>query len=119
MPKVLVVDDSQTELTNLCAILDGAGWQTVTAVNGSDAVIRAQKDCPDVILLDVVMPDMDGFEACRQLQASAETKNIPVIFVTSKNQRADHLWAKMQGAKCLVGKPYQPEEILSAIRSVS
>ena len=63
------------------------------------------------------MPDMDGYEACRNLQANAETKNIPVVFVSSKNQKADHMWGKMQGAKALIGKPYTPEQILETLRA--
>jgi twitching motility two-component system response regulator PilH len=60
---------------------------------------------------------MDGFEACRQLQANADTKAIPVVFVSSKNQKADHLWAKMQGAKSLIGKPYEASQILETLRT--
>lgn len=117
MPKALIVDDSPAELANLCNILTGAGWQTSTATNGSDAVRKAQSDQPDLILCDIIMPDMDGFEACRQLQTNPSTKAIPVVFVSSKNQKADVLWAKMQGARALIGKPYQAAQILDTIRT--
>jgi twitching motility two-component system response regulator PilH len=117
MRKALIVDDSPAELTKLRGILEGAGWHTVTATTGREAVDKAKGETPTVILLDVIMPDMDGFEACRQLQAAAETKNIPVLFVTSKNQKADQLWARMQGAKALIGKPYEADQILSAVKA--
>lgn len=117
MPKVLIVDDSPTELANMRAILAGAGWHIVTATNGAEAVQRAIEEKPNLILCDIIMPDMDGFEACRQLQANPTTKSIPLIFVSSKNQKADQLWARMQGAKDLIGKPYQPEQILGMLKS--
>lgn len=117
MSKALIVDDSPAELANLRSILTGAGWHTVTASNGTEAVQKALIEKPALILCDIVMPDMDGYEACRQLQAHPETKSIPVVFVSSKNQKADQLWAKMQGAKALIGKPYQPEQILETLKA--
>jgi len=117
MPKALIVDDSPAELANLRNILSSAGWQTATATNGSEAVAKALSEKPNLILCDIIMPDMDGFEACRQLQANPDTKSIPVVFVSSKNQKADHLWAKMQGAKALIGKPYEASQILETLRA--
>jgi twitching motility two-component system response regulator PilH len=117
MPKALIVDDSPTELANLRNILTGAGWQTATASNGAEAVAKANAEKPTLILCDIIMPDMDGFEACRQLQANPDTKSIPVVFVSSKNQKADHLWAKMQGARALIGKPYEASQILDTLKA--
>ncbi len=117
MPKVLICDDSAAELANLRSILNDAGWHSVTASNGSEAVQKATAEKPSLIFLDIIMPDMDGYEACRQLQANAETKSIPVVFVSSKNQKADHIWAKMQGAKALIGKPYSADQILDTLKA--
>lgn len=117
MRKVLIVDDSPAELANLRTILTDAGWQSVTANSGAEAVSRALSEKPCLILMDIVMPDMDGYEACRSLQQNPQTKSIPVVFVSSKNQKADHLWAKMQGAKGLIGKPYKPSEILDTLKA--
>jgi len=117
MPKALIVDDSPAELANLRNILSAAGWQTSTASNGAEAVSKALAEKPALILCDIIMPDMDGFEACRQLQANPETKAIPVVFVSSKNQKADHLWAKMQGAKALIGKPYEASQIIETLKA--
>lgn len=119
MPKALICDDSAAELANLRTILTDAGWHSVTASNGAEAVQKATAERPALIFLDIIMPDMDGYEACRQLQANAETKGIPVVFVSSKNQKADQIWAKMQGAKALIGKPYAPEQILETLRAYS
>ena len=117
MNKALIVDDSAAELANLRSILTGAGWHTIAATSGAEAVQKAQSEKPTLILLDIVMPDMDGYEACRLLQANAETKSIPVVFVSSKNQKADQLWAKMQGAKSLIGKPYEAAQILETLKA--
>lgn len=117
MPTILICDDSAAELANLRSILTDAGWHSVTASNGSEAVQKASAEKPSLIFLDIIMPDMDGYEACRQLQANAETKSIPVVFISSKNQKADQIWAKMQGAKALIGKPYSSDQILDTLKA--
>jgi twitching motility two-component system response regulator PilH len=117
MPKILICDDSAAELANLRSILNDAGWHSVTATNGAEAVQKAASEKPSLIFLDIIMPDMDGYEACRQLQANPDTKTIPVVFVSSKNQKADQIWAKMQGAKALIGKPYSPDQILDTLKA--
>ncbi|MFZ5638846.1 MAG: response regulator [Pseudomonadota bacterium] len=117
MPKVLICDDSAAELANLRSILTDAGWHSVTASNGAEAVQKALTEKPALIFLDIIMPDMDGYEACRQLQANADTKAIPVVFVSSKNQKADHIWAKMQGGKALIGKPYSADQIHDTLKA--
>jgi twitching motility two-component system response regulator PilH len=117
MGKVLIVDDSPAELAHLRTILTDAGWHSVTANNGADAVAKAAAEKPSLILMDIIMPDMDGYEACRTLQQNPDTKAIPVVFISSKNQKADHMWAKMQGAKALIGKPYQAAVILDTLKA--
>jgi len=115
--KVLVVDDSPVELANLKSLLNDHGYQTVLATTGRECIERALAEQPNLILLDIIMPDMDGYEACRKLRADPKTKGIPVVFVSSKNHKADHLWASMQGAKALLCKPYTPEQILQTVRT--
>ena len=113
--KVLVCDDSATDLTNIKTIVEGAGCVTITASSGVEAVSRAKVEHPDMIFLDIIMPEMDGFEACRKLRDDPATKDIPVIFVTSKHQKADRVWAQMQGAKDFISKPYSPDQIIEKI----
>lgn len=117
LQKVLIVDDSAAELANLKAILTEAGLLSVSASSGKEAVDKAKADKPNLILMDIVMPDMDGYEACRALQADPVTKTIPIVMVSTKNQKVDQMWAKMQGAKGLVGKPYTKSELMSAIQT--
>lgn len=109
--KILICDDSDTDLANLRNALKDTNCVLVTATNGEEAVKKAISEKPDVIFLDIVMPGMDGFAACRSLRDNPATKHIPVIFVSSKQQKADRVWAQMQGAKDLIGKPYDPKEI--------
>ena len=113
--KVLVCDDSATDLTKIRNIVEAAGCITVTASSGVEALSRAKAENPDVIFLDIIMPDMDGFEACRRLRDDPTTKDIPVIFVTSKNQKADRVWAQMQGAKDFISKPYTAAQIIEKV----
>jgi len=113
--KVLIVDDARPDLMNLEKIVSGAGYITLTAINGQQAVEMSKSQMPDVILMDVNMDTMDGFAATRAIGGDASTKSIPVVLVTSKSQKADRVWAQMLGVKGYVTKPYTPDQILSAI----
>jgi twitching motility two-component system response regulator PilH len=115
MAKLLVVDDSATERCYLRDLLGKAGHAVVTATSGREGVQMALSERPDLIFMDVVMEDMDGYRATRALKESAQTEAIPVVFVSSKNQRADKMWAQLQGGKGYVVKPYSAEEILRQI----
>lgn len=115
--KVLIVDDIQADRANLERIVSEAGHQTLLAENGAMAVERAKRDQPDLILMDVNMPEVDGFAATRMLKADEATKNIPVVFVSGKNQRADMAWGQMLGAKGYITKPYSREQILAQLQA--
>jgi twitching motility two-component system response regulator PilH len=113
--KVLIVDDAAIDRQNLQRILQDAGHRVLVADSGEQALALARKDRPDVILMDVNMPDLDGFATTRHLKADAATKDIPVVFVTGKNQKADIAWGRMLGARGYVGKPFTAEQILTEI----
>lgn len=115
MRKVLIVDDSPVDVQNLSRILQDAGDIVVVANSGTEAVAIAKREMPQLIMMDVNMPGVDGFSAVRQLMQDPATKGIPVVFVTSKDQKADRVFAQMLGAKGYVTKPYTPEQILDAI----
>jgi twitching motility two-component system response regulator PilH len=117
--KALAVDDSAADLANIKNILRDAGCMVVTASSGKEAVEMAKTEKPSVIFLDIVMPDMDGYEACRQLAQDAATKGIPVVFVTSKGQKADKVWGELQGAKGHVSKPYTADQIVDQLKSLT
>lgn len=114
--KVLVCDDSATDITNIKGIVEEAGYEVVMAKNGAEALSQAKAEKPDLIFLDIIMPEMDGYETCRKLQEDKDTKEIPVVFVTSKGQKADRLWAQMQGGKDLIAKPYTADQIIAKLQ---
>lgn len=114
--KALVVDDSATDLSNIRGILQDAGWMVATASNGEQAVDRARADRPSIIFLDIVMPQLDGYATSRALAEDPQTKGIPVVFVSTKNTKADQVWAKAQGGKALIGKPYSADQIVDALK---
>jgi twitching motility two-component system response regulator PilH len=116
--KILICDDSATDLANLKNALGGTNCMLVTATNGEEVVKKAKSEKPDVIFLDIVMPGMDGYAACRTLRDDPETKHIPVIFVSSKHQKADRVWAQMQGAKDLIAKPFEAKEITDRLNAL-
>lgn len=117
--KILVVDDSPTDLANIRSIVADAGYAVLTATSGTEAVIMARKEIPDLIFMDIVMDGADGYDACREISQNSDTKNIPVIFITSKNQKADRVWAELQGGKAFITKPYTPEQILDQITALN
>ena len=115
---ILVVDDSQLDRSRLEKLLGAAGYMVVTAADGSLALEAVKRSKPDLILMDVNMPVMDGFAATRALRADPATKDIPVVMVTGKDQKADKAWWQMLGAKGYVTKPYTDEQVLSVVRSL-
>ncbi len=112
MKKVLVVDDTAAHLQQLKEIVSDAGYQVITATSGREAVERTKSEKPSMVFLDIVMDDLDGFGACREITQDVETKEIPVVFVSTKSQRADKIWAEKQGAKALISKPADKVEII-------
>lgn len=116
--KILVVDDDAVQQKRICEVLSATGADIVLANNGKEGVEKALSEKPDLIFMDVVMPEIDGFAACRQITSDAATKGIPVVIVSSKNQEADKVWAQLQGATAVVGKPYKDEEILDQVKAL-
>ena len=116
--KVLVVDDSATDLKKLEQIVSNAGYITVTASSGTEAVEKAKSERPDAILLDIIMDDMNGFQVCRAITTDDATKDIPVVLVSSKKEKTDRVWGTEQGAKAYVTKPYTPDEILNELHAL-
>lgn len=116
--KVLVVDDSATDLQKLSEIISGAGYNVVTASNGNDAVAKAKQEKPDAVFLDIIMGDMNGFQVCRAITSAEETKGIPVVLVSSKKEKTDEVWGREQGARSYVTKPYTPDQILKELKTL-
>ncbi|MBL1319866.1 MAG: twitching motility response regulator PilH [Methylophaga sp.] len=115
MALILIADDSQTEIYVLKKILEKHNHQIITAEDGLQAIEVAQNENPDLIIMDVVMPNLNGFQATRRLSRAAETAHIPIIIVSSKNQETDKLWGMRQGAKGYLGKPVAEVDLIVAI----
>lgn len=118
MARILVVDDSPTETEAFRSMLEKNGHEVLTAENGADGVALARQEKPDVVLMDIVMPGLNGFQATRQLTKDPETQHIPVIIVTTKDQETDRVWGKRQGASGYLVKPVSEGTLLSEIKSV-
>jgi twitching motility two-component system response regulator PilH len=113
---VLVVDDSPTETRIFVNALTKAGYRAETAPNGEEGIKSARRLQPDLILMDVIMPVLNGFQATRQLQQDPQTSHIPVIMVTSKDQETDRTWGLRQGASDYLVKPIDAGELVARIR---
>jgi twitching motility two-component system response regulator PilH len=118
MPKVLIIDDSPTEVHVLAKMLVNQGYQTLSASSGEAGIEMAREEIPDVILMDVVMPGMNGFQATRKLSRDLMTKDIPVIIVTTKDQDTDREWGLRQGARDYLVKPVRADELLAKVASL-
>ncbi|HEY1392478.1 MAG TPA: response regulator [Methylibium sp.] len=115
--KILLVDDSKTELHFLSELLVKRGYQVRTAENGDEAMRRLAEDKPDLILMDVVMPGLNGFQLTRAITRDPNYGNIPVIMCTSKNQETDKVWGMRQGASDYVVKPVDADELIAKIKA--
>ncbi len=116
--RILIVDDSPTERHVLNDMLSKAGYEVVASDNGEDAIQKARKVRPDLILMDVVMPGLNGFQATRAIARDPDTRSIPIIICTSKSQETDKIWGMRQGARDYIVKPVSRDELLAKIAAL-
>jgi two-component system, chemotaxis family, response regulator PixH len=114
---ILIVEDSPSELELMSHYLKESGYEVIKATGAKEALEKASSEKLDIIVTDVVMPGMSGFELCRALKRNPSTENVPIVVCSSKNQEIDRLWAMRQGADAYITKPYTREELLLAIKS--
>ena len=115
--KILLVDDSKTELHYLSDLLEKRGYSVRLAQNGEEAMRRLTEETPDLILMDVVMPGLNGFQLTRAITRDPRYASVPVIMCTSKNQETDKVWGMRQGARDYIVKPVDPTELMSKIQA--
>lgn len=113
--RVLVVDDSPTDRQFVTTLLQKQGYQVTTAVDGVDALEKIAAERPPLIVLDIILPKMNGYQVLRQLKAEPQTRDIKVILVSSKSQESDRFWGLKQGADDYIAKPYLDETLLAAV----
>jgi twitching motility two-component system response regulator PilH len=118
LKKILIVDDSPAEVKLMQAVLDRGGYSSVAVHDPMRIEQTIDVERPSLILLDVVMPQRNGFQACRELKRSAEYSAIPVVLVSSKSTESDRFWAKQQGADGYVTKPFTSEELLGTVQKL-
>ncbi len=118
MARILIVDDSPSQLLGMKRIVEKLGHEAVTAEDGAAGVEAAKASLPDLILMDVVMPNLNGFQATRAISKEATTANIPVVLVTTKDQETDKVWGMRQGAKAYITKPFTETQLVEVINSL-
>ena len=114
--KIFIVEDELDFLSTLRERLEFEGYVVATAVDGERALGKIPEEKPDLILLDIMLPEMNGYQVCRELKCNPETKTIPVVVVTAKSQESDKFWAKETGADDYLTKPFEMEELLQKIQ---
>ncbi len=115
---VLVVEDAPSEMALMSHYLQAEGFSVIGAMTGQEGLDKAIAQQPDVIVTDVVMPGISGFELCRALKRTPETQAVPIVICSSKKQNIDRLWGMRQGAKAYLTKPYTRDELISAVKQV-
>ncbi|MBE9036844.1 response regulator [aff. Roholtiella sp. LEGE 12411] len=115
---ILIVEDSPSELELMSHYLKESGYNVIKAGGAKEALEKAASQKPDVIVTDVVMPEMSGFELCRSLRKNPITEKVPIVICSSKNQEIDRFWARKQGADAYITKPYTRAHLLHTIKSV-
>src|SRR4051794_12921199 len=117
--KILIVDDSMTARHFLLDVLVKGGYEVIAAENGDEAILKAKAEMPDLVLMDVVMPEINVFQATRAITKDDATKHIPVLILTSKDMETDRIWGMRQGATAFLSKPIEPEALLAKISALS
>ena len=116
--KILVVDDSQTDNEAICMILQSGGYTTVKAFDGESGVEMSKKEKPDLVVMDIVMPGINGFQACKLIVKDPDTASIPVVICSNKHQETDKAWGLRNGAKHYFVKPVDARELLSKVKEL-
>jgi twitching motility two-component system response regulator PilH len=118
MATILIVDDTPSEAALMTTVARNLGHNVQTVTDGESCIATARTVKPALILLDVVMPNMDGFNTCRKIKKDPELAHTPIIMVTTKSQDSDKFWAERQGANGYVTKPFTPDSLAAAIKTI-
>ncbi len=113
--KILVVEDSPTYLRKIAGFLQGLGYEVSTAIDGEEALEKAMRENPSLIVLDVILPKKNGFQVCRQLKTTPATQGIKILMMTSKSQDSDRFWGLKQGADEYMTKPFDDSELVTSV----
>lgn len=118
MSTVLLVEDSPAQREMISGILKQKGLKVALASDGVEALEKIEIYCPDLVVLDVVMPRMNGYECCRRLKANPKTQNVPIVMCSSKSEEFDRYWGMKQGADAYLAKPFHPAELVGTVKQL-
>ena len=118
MNTVLVVDDQLSHREMISNLLKGSGFKVMMASDGNEALEQIEAHPPDLVILDIVMPKVNGYEVCRQVKSNPITKQIPVIVCSIMSEEFDRFWGMRQGADAYIGKPFQPQELQDMVQKM-
>ena len=118
MSRILVVEDSVTQREMMKDLLEGSGLRVTVANNGIEALQIAQNQQLNLILLDIILPKMNGYEVCRRIKSTASTQHLPVVMCSSKGEEFDRYWGMKQGADAYIAKPFQPTELVGTVKQL-
>lgn len=118
MSTVLVVEDSPAQREMITDLLRGSGLDVSVATDGVEALERIESQQPDIVILDIVMPRMNGYELCRRLKTDPKTQTVPVVMCSSKGEEFDRYWGIKQGADAYIAKPFQPTELVGTVKQL-
>ncbi len=118
MRAVLLVEDSPVQQEMISGLLKDNGWRVIVAEDGLKALEEIEKFSPDLIVLDIVMPGINGYEVCRRLKSDPKLQNVPVVMCSSKGEEFDRYWGMKQGADAYVAKPFEPIELVGTIKNL-
>lgn len=116
--RVLIIDDSEGEVRLLTDLLKRAGYEVMAAFDGIEGIDLARREMPDVIVMDIVMPELNGFQATRQLASDEQTRNIPVVVLSAKDEEIDRVWAFRQGARAYLNKGREQKNLIQTLDQV-
>ncbi|HTH68499.1 response regulator [Rhodanobacter sp. T12-5] len=115
MATILIIDDSPTDVRVFTTLLERAGYQVIAVSSAEEGIERVRADLPDLVIMDVIMPGMNGFQATRTLTRDPVTKAVPIVMITTKSMETDRVWGLRQGARAFITKPVNEKELLSCI----
>ncbi len=118
MSTILVVEDSVAQREMIKGLLEGSGLEVAAVSDGFEALKWIQGNAPDLVLLDIVMPKMNGYEVCRRIKSNATTRDLPVVMCSEKGEEFDRYWGMKQGADAYIAKPFQPTELVGTVKQL-
>jgi twitching motility two-component system response regulator PilH len=118
MPKVLIVDDSNTLREMIAGLLQSSGMTIDVASNGVEALQKIADSIPDLVVMDIVMPEMNGYELCRHIKSNPKTEKVPVVMCSSKSEEFDRYWGMKQGADAYIAKPFAPNDLVGTVKQL-